>query len=349
MEDRYQEITAKYDLIIYSTYRTRGALLLETDQGLKLVCNYEGSESRLEFEDELKSHIVKQGYFFVDSIFRNSAGKLMTANSCGENFVIKDWYDGEECSLKKDDKIRLAAANLAELHCCMTGFQMSEDKRAFVQTNLKEQFEKRTRELKRVKTYIRERKQKNNFEVAYLSVCEAFYQDAIMAMKLLNDLPFEEMLQEAVKEGCICHGNYTYHNILLLSNSASNDALCQAAQIDDYSRMLVTTNFEKAAAGLQVMDLYQFIRKAMEKNDWNIHVGDHILDEYQQIRPLSKNELRLLYILLLFPEKFWKITNFYYNSKKSWIPQKNVQKLLALSDQIQQKNKFLNRIELMLR
>ena len=346
VEDRNQEIVSKYELVIYNTYRTRGALLLETNQGLKLMCNYEGSDNRIEFEDSLKRFLLTQGYFFVDSFVRNDSGAIITTNSFGEKFVIKDWFDGEECNLKKDDKIRLAAGNLADLHRHLTGVLVDDDCRKYnVQQNLMELFEKRTRELKRVKTYIRERKQKNNFEVTYLGVCEEFYKDALIAIDLLRDLSYEEMLKESVEKGCICHGNYTYHNVLVLNQSLVNEELCHAAELCGCDRFVATTNFEKAVFGLQVTDLYQFIRKAMEKNDWNVSVGNRILEEYQKVKPLSKKEMKLLYILLLYPEKFWKITNFYYNNKKSWIPQKNVLKLVTLQEQMLQKAKFLEKIE----
>lgn len=349
MEDRNQEIVSKYELVIYNTYRTRGALLLETNQGLKLMCNYEGSDNRIEFEDSLKRFLLTQGYFFVDSFIRNESGAIITLNSYGEKFVIKDWFDGEECNLRKDDKIRLAAGNLADLHRHLTGVVVEDEWRKYnVQQNLVELFEKRSRELKRVKTYIRERKQKNNFEVTYLGVCEEFYKDALSAMDLLKELSYDEMLNEAVSNGCVCHGNYTYHNVLVLNQSLVSEELCHAAELNGCDRFVATTNFEKAVFGLQVTDLYQFIRKAMEKNDWNVSVGNHILEEYQKIKPLSKKEMKLLYILLLYPEKFWKITNFYYNNKKSWIPQKNVLKLVTLQEQMSQKAKFLEKIEIVI-
>lgn len=346
VEDRNQEIISKYELVIYNTYRTRGALLLETNQGLKLMCNYEGSDNRLEFEDTLKSFLLTQGYFFVDSFVRNDAGTIITANSSGDNYIIKDWFDGEECNLKKDDKIRLAASNLADLHRCLTGVFVEDEWRKYnTQQNLMDIFEKRTRELKRVKSYIRDRKQKNNFEVTYLSVCEEFYKDALSAMELLKELSFNDMLTQAINEGSVCHGNYTYHNVLVLNQSLANEELCHAAELKGCERFVATTNFEKAMFGLQVTDLYQFIRKTMEKNDWNVSIGNHILEEYQKIKPLSKREMKLLYILLLYPEKFWKITNFYYNNKKSWIPQKNVLKLITLQEQMSLKTRFLEKIE----
>lgn len=339
MEDRSQEIFGKYELTIYNTYRTRGAYVLDTDQGLKLLCGYDGGENRIEFEDSVKCQLIQRGYANVDGFVRNTEGAIISVNSVGDRFYLKDWFDGEECSLKKEDKIMLAASNLAYMHNCMKGIAMTDEQKAcYGQTDLNLVLEKRARELKRVKSYIRERKQKNEFETCYLGVCEEFYEDALKAIDKMKTVPVHTMLSEASEKGILCHGSYTYHNIFILNNA--NGAMCKAAQLFPRNDVAVT-NFEKTECGLQITDLYYFIRKVMEKNEWNLSLGRNVISEYQKQRKLSKEELKILSILLLFPEKFWKITNYYYNSKKSWIPQKNVQKLVTLSNQIQDKKLFL--------
>ncbi len=342
MEDRCQEVLQRYEFRIFNICRTRGAYVLETDQGLKLLCAFEGSDNRLEFEDSIKQQINACGYDNLDLFVRNSQGTVITTNSVGEKFFIKEWFNGEECSLKKEDKVLLAVKNLAKLHSIMDHMQLTpEQKQSYAQDNMMTTLEKRTRELKRVKSYIRERKQKSEFEVYYLSVCENFYKDALRAIEILREIPYQELLTQALDQGMVCHGSYTYHNIFIL-NQPANDILCKAAQISEED-FVATTNFEKAECGLQIMDLYYFIRKAMEKNDWNLELGLKIVDQYKNEHGLSQQELKFLYVLLLYPEKFWKITNYYYNNKKSWIPQKNVQKLQIIGNQVEGKKKFLER------
>ena len=79
----------------------------------------------------------------------------------------------------------------------------------------------------------------------------------------------------------------------------------------------------------------------MEKNGWDTSQGVQILDTYQKIRPLEKREAKLLYVLLLFPEKFWKQINFYYNGRKSWMSVKNYDKLLKIESQEEKRRNFL--------
>lgn len=42
--------------------------------------------------------------------------------------------------------------------------------------------------------------------------------------------------------------------------------------------------------------------------------------------------------------KFWKIVNFYYNARKVWTPDKNIEKLNTLMEQEQQKQNFLDKV-----
>lgn len=343
MEDRTQEIFSQYELKINHTYRIRGALLLDTDKGLKLLCATGSSESRLCFEDELKQRMLQKGYQNTDRFIRNKEGRISSFNTSGECFVIKDWFDGEECNIYKEDRILLAAANLAQIHRAMEGMESSEERKPYqIQTSLPELFSRRNREMKRVMMYIRERKQKSPFEVQYLNMWNRFYEDADRATERLNSFPYQKEMESAIENGNFYHGSYNYHNILLLKNQLIHNTKFYAAEAGESD--IATTNFEKAAIGLQVTDLYQFLRKVMEKNDWNLILAEKILNEYNQIRILSTQEQKLLEILLEYPEKFWKLTNFYYNNKKSWIPQKNIQKLTALEKQQNLKQEFLQKL-----
>lgn len=73
-------------------------------------------------------------------------------------------------------------------------------------------------------------------------------------------------------------------------------------------------------------------------------MGNHILEAYESVRSLNKLELRQLWYRLTYPEKFWKIVNFYYNSGKSWIPMRHMDKLQKLILQEPVKKQFLENL-----
>jgi Ser/Thr protein kinase RdoA (MazF antagonist) len=358
VEDRSQEALKRYRLKIYNIYRARGAFLLETDCGLKLFKCFEGSRNRAMFENKVKEHLSQHGYHNTDLFVKTLEDDIISEDSAGCQYIMKNWFWGEECNLKELSQIEAAASNLARLHLLLKDVDFTKEQLEHnISPDLMETFDKRNRELKRVKAYIREKRQKNEFELLYLNYYDVFYEQGITAAERLTSSSYNALMTEAVRQRSVCHGNYTYHNIIMQKSKA--DAMSKAyvppgwinkqplsvTDLGAGGSMIATTNFEKSYIGLQISDLYQFVRKVMEKNDWDILYGNNIIEAYDRVKPISRNELYILYLLLLYPEKFWKITNFYYNGKKSWVSGRNTQKLNIIGEQNAKKEIFLNKLE----
>lgn len=325
VEDKHGEVFRQYDLKVYNMYRARGAFLLETNQGLKLLKNYVGSINHLEYENKVKQSLFDRGFQTTDIVLVNKNGDFISENSSGEKYIIKNWFAGEECSLHDKESVARTVQTLAQMHTLMREIELAEEEITnYQQTSTIQLFEKHNRELKRVKAYIRERKQRNEFEVQFLNGYDILSEQAKQATELIKQIEYEKMLNQEVEHRVICHGYFTYHNVIMNKEAVA------------------ITNFEKACLGIQIQDLYQFMRKCMEKSNWNESLAHTILESYDKIKPLDYNEMKVLYILLLYPEKFWKVTNYYYNNKKSWISKRNIQKLVDIQEQMTQKENVLN-------
>ena len=82
----------------------------------------------------------------------------------------------------------------------------------------------------------------------------------------------------------------------------------------------------------------------MEKHSWNPALGMRLLEAYDRVFLVGAKEREYLYYLFLYPEKYWKQLNFYYNANKAWIPARNVEKLRSLEEQQEVRNRFLGMI-----
>ncbi len=338
MEDKIKKALKAYQLKVYNIYRARGAYLLETDCGLKHFKCFEGSKGRVQLEHTVKEHLFQLGYYNIDLFVKTSEGDIISLDSAGSQYIMKNWFLGEGCNLNDLSHVKRASTNLGKLHLILTNVELTAEQLEFNNSlNLNEIFKKRSREIRRVRSYIRNKKQKNEFELCFLNYYEDFYQQGLMATDRLGETNYEFLLSEALRERRICHGKYTYHNIIILKNKGQGPPV--------FDRGIGTTNFNKAYVGVQMADLYQFMRKVMEKNNWDINYGMSIIKEYHDVKPISKDELEVLYLLLLFPEKFWKVTNYYFNSNKSWVSRRNIQKLKKVGEQNPKRNKFLSELE----
>ena len=324
MEEKSLEFFEKYEITVTGSARTRGAFCIDTERGPKLLLPYSGSEQRAVFEQSVLTKLSGKG-FLVDGYVANKEGTYVTKDEYEEPFLLKDWYYGEECNVKKPDQAVAAVRHLAALHNALTGVTVSaEELPGTVQKSLPELFEKRNRELRRVRSFIREKKRKAYFETVYINTFPEFYEKAEAALARAKELGCSDVLETAVREGRVCHGTYTHHNLLVLHDGS-----------------VATVNFDKACLGVQIADFYLFFRKLMEKTGWDRRLAESLMEAYTSVRRVDKAEWQVFYLLLSYPEKFWKITNSYHNGKKSWIPQKTTEKLLAVKEQEKEKEALL--------
>ncbi len=356
MEIKYQDVFKQYNFKIYNTYRTRGAHIIETNEGSKLFKRLECSINRVEFEDKVQQLLVKKCHPYIDLYVRNARKEIITTDSAGNKYVIKNWPIGTDCDLRNEKDVLIGVNNLSLLHKLLRGVSFKEEEFSpNIEVNLNNLFDKRIKELKSVRSYIRRKRKKNEFELCFLGSYDHLYNQAVLARRLLKESNYNDLLEEAISNGHICHGNYTYHNLTYLDKKQAQkyyDAIYkQSKQKGENERgthnnkQAVTSNFEKALIGIQINDLYHFIRKTMEKNNWDIELGNKMIEAYNNICPLSKDEAHLLYILLLFPEKFWKVSNYYYNGKKAWVPRRTIEKLVDVCNQTKHKDLFLEQLK----
>ncbi len=327
MDERLDEVLAKYDFKVRQITRVRGALCLDTDKGIRILKSGDASKRRIEFEDKVTRFLLNNGYQNVDYMIPNQEGMLITSNTQGENFIVKQWFVGDECRVKEKDDLLLATSNLAKLHIILKPnetFDAVED--LMEEESLTQTLERHNREMKRVSTYIRGKKQKNDFERCILKSFDEFFGRAEEGLELIKKSELSMQEEMAKKDRFISHGSYTYHNVLIMNDS------------------MATVNFDKAVYGLQLLDFYYFLRKVMEKNIWRVPLGDKLIREYIRYCNLDKEMLNVLGILLYYPEKYWKILNHYYNNKKSWIAYKDMEKLEVICEQEMQKSIFLQQL-----
>ncbi len=324
MDEKQADLLSKYDLEIYRANRMKGAWVLETGQGLKLLGGSPFSEGKLAFEQRVKNHAREHGFPAVDSYVLSREGSYLVQGPYGEGFVMRDWYAGEECDTQNIGHVLATTKALAQLHNSLIGMELTEEEKTFcMQPRVTELLERRNRELRRVRAYIRAKKQKSSFEQKFLSQFSMQYEQAERATGLLDDEEYEGCYRKAVENGTMLHGNFTHHSVILGKDTVA------------------VTGFQKAAMGVQIHDFYLLFRKILEKWDWDVTMGQKMLEAYEDIRPLSGEERRLLLVLLSYPEKFWKVANQYYNNRKSWIPEKNMQKLIQTMEQAGKKEETI--------
>ncbi len=290
-------------------YKGRGILICEAKQGLFALKEYSGSAEKAEFLYWLGAYLQEQG-IRCDNMVKNKEGNLITEGADGTPYTMHRWMKGRECDVKNRMDILMAVSFLAKFHDICTGERLTGEcphlhNMASGSSGLCEEYKKHDRELRKIRKFILKRHDKSDFERLYLSCFPDFGRQSEEVIRYLEDNPEND---GGYTVG-ICHGDFNQHNILFTS---AGPALI---------------HLERSRMGAQISDLGNFMRKILEKYEWEERLGMDMLGEYRRVHELKKTDLQGLYYRLSYPEKFWKIANHYYNSSKVWDSGKNREKL----------------------
>lgn len=324
MYSQPETIVEQYQLNMNQITKGRGAYICDAKEGSFLLLNFRGKEERALFLQSMLGLLKEKG-LEVEQIYSTCQGQVLAVDENEERYLLKDMYVGEECSTQRVEDMRAAVELLANFH--VLGGQILDSQPEVIRqiegaSSMLALSQKHMQELCKVKNYIRKKQHKNEFEAQFFSSYEHFMEQAKESVTLQEEL-------EGRENGlplCLCHGAYQQHNVI---------------HGKDGWQMI---HLEEMSVSYPMQDLANFLRKMMEKNSWQVELGMELIETYSKIRAITKEEYLQIYVLLLFPEKFWKLANRYYNSHKAWVSGRNIEKLNRLLVQEQQRGTFLEKI-----
>lgn len=341
MNDWGKSVLEQYDLEVVSTSRGRGSLLCETNQGFKQLVECNWGTSRLPMEANILQFLKEEGGQLVDAYVTTKEGKLYAENSQQTKYILKDWFHASECNVSSGIELGMAVRTLAKVHALLRQFPAYEkEKQQTVEEKegegwnvllwkgayLPDEYMRRNNELRRVRTYIRNKKKKSDFERnIYAHISDIIVQGED-AKKLLEKANYQSLYEQALEQKYLCHGSCSQHNILIKDGKVA------------------MVNFQKSQILPQVTDLYLFMRKVLEKNHYSAKIGNMMMEDYTRIMPLSENEQGVLKAMFVFPEKYWKQMNYYLNNSKTWISPRSMEKLERATRQLEARAEFVSSV-----
>lgn len=318
-----EQLMEQYPLTVTETAKGRGALICITECGEKILKEYKGSSARAEILYDVAEFLNKAD-IKTDRIVKTTEGECLSGSAEEGFYLLKEWYNGKECDTKNRDDILRAVAQLAQVHKCLKEYdgQIPESLKVSEQILIGE-YERHTRELKKVRNYIRGKKKKNLFETKFMEHYSGYLAQAQEVQEHLAEQAKHRSEREWQQMYGLCHGDYNQHNILFRKDG------------------IWIINFEQLHVDVQVSDLAHFMRKILEKHNWNTGLGMDMIRAYDRKKKLSAMECEQICFRLAYPEKFWKVANHYYNSKKSWVSGRDIEKLDKVTGQEKERQQFL--------
>lgn len=318
MYDYGLSILEQYGLTADTYTRTRGGLLCRTDQGAVIIKEFKGNETKLEQQQELLVKLTEKGHK-VDSFVRNKEESLVTRDKDNISYTMQCCYEGKECDTRSETEILTAVEKLAELHKDMKMDPGEKEKIPDLET----EYEKHNRELRKIRKFIRKKRPACVFEKKYLESAEDFLRNGEEALEMLKSSNYQELRQEAEETGTVCHGEYNHHNVI------------------SFRQGIAVTNFNRWSCDIQMKDFYGFMRKILEKHNWDTELAGRMLRTYHRKKGISREEWQYLKIRFIYPDKYWKLADYYYTHNKAWISARNTEKLRKLMEQKSRWERFI--------
>lgn len=304
------QVLNKYNILNFKAQRARSAYKIITDKDIYCLKRMKHGGRK-----------PRNGYALVTELkkkeFKNTASYIKTKDNnyyVKENgfiFYLTEWINGEECSLDSISETVNCVKLLAKFHIASSSIDMSN---IIVENNLKNWpkiFISNLHGLENFKKAISRKKLVTEFDSLYMEYIDSLYHRGMVAINILNKSNYYKLSKKAATEKTICHDSFYYQNII--------------KKHDDYYLI----DLDSIIIDLQINDLGKFIRRLMYKKSykWDFDKAKYIIEAYNDIKPLTKDELEVMLALIVFPHKFWKLGKKRYIKHKHWPESKYMSKL----------------------
>ena len=325
MNNLNQEIESAYNFTIKNITTCKDGFVLDTSEGSMLLKPTRMLIGKIMFIHEAKEYLYNNGFTNLDRyLCAITSTPYHTCN--GLTYTLSIIPNGRECSFDNRDDLIKAARLLASFHSKSKGFIPSDMNISMDELGkLPAYLLKRLEEIKKLKKIAC--KGRTKFDCLFLNNVDNYIaagEGVLEALRLSN---YNEMVNDCRSVKSLCHHDFTYQNLIVSDEVMS------------------LMNFEYCCYELKVYDLANFIRRKMRKCFWDIREAKIILDEYRTIESLSSDDMLILKLMLIFPQKFWRVANKYYNSNRSWSEKSYIQRLYEVIDEAPYHNNFIKQFD----
>ena len=314
MQEARNLIENSYGIRIMGIKPYRAGYILDTNAGKKYIKACQYTKERILFIHQAKTHLVMNDFRNIDP-YCLTLNKQPFIEIDDVPYTMVDLIEGRECEFDDDRDVIRATEALALMHKAAHGFFPKGPYMPSGLGKLPASFKKRLEEIRKLRR--KAEKERNTFDYLFMEHFDHFYRSGLKSLEILFASKYSKIVEQTLRTGMICHHDYSYQNILIKGDITS------------------IINFDYCSVELKIYDIVNILRRRMRKCSWDIEKARLILDVYRKIEPLDQDEMKVMKSMLQFPQKFWRVINRYYNSRRCWA-QKNF--TIMLEEVIQEKD-----------
>ena len=300
----------KYNLRIISAEKIRSAYKIITNNGKFYLKRMKHGRNKVKNGCILSEELQLNKFSNTAKYFRTNEGAYFVRYN-KSIFYLTEWIEGIECDLSNIDEAANCAKLLAQFHNMSNKI---DHRKLHIQKNLKNWpriFSSNLNNLEKFKRIIIGKRIKNDFDVLFLENIDSFYNRGLSAINILSKSQYYNLSKIANDEKLICHNSFYYQNIIKKEGE------------------YFIIDFDSIIIDLQISDLGKLIRRLMFKKSygWDFYFAKTLIEAYNSVNILCKEDLEIMVALIIFPQKFWKLGQRRFIDQKKWSESKYLHKL----------------------
>lgn len=298
--DLSEEFFSELGIEINEIVPLRKVYVILTPQGKKILKIVNSTKERLEFIDMTLEYISKK-YSNVLSYCKNKKNKIYEIWK-GETYVILDMIEGREATYSNPIEVSLCTEAIANMHVASKGILDNLDKNMLCENtgvNLIQYMSESYKTLEEIKCNVNKYKYKNEFDNMFMENIDYNLKEIEKSIELLAVSDYSTILEDKSKI-VLCHNDLAHHNFI----------------IDGEDVKII--DFDYCKLDTRIVDVANYTLKVIKNFAYDNEKVKLILDSYNKINKLDKQEIKLLYVMLSFPKDFVNIVKDYYYKQKNW-------------------------------
>lgn len=319
------KILSKYDFDFFCVEGVRSAFKIITDKGVFCMKKLGRGYTRALKSFFIIEHLNNKGFHNTLSFYPAKDGTIFIRNK-KSTYYMTHWIEGRESSFNNLEDVLKSAEFMAEFHIAAKGIASAEHFK--IRSNYAKtpkDLQLKIKDMEKIKKLLDIKLEKDSFDEVYGENLESVIAEAKKIVDCLKATDMEEYLRTMEEEKYICHDSFYYQNILVGNNDE-----------------LYIIDLESCLFDIPMIDLGSYIRRMLTKSKyaWDFDLCRKIIESYEKKRKLSQLELQLLYFIIIFPHKFWRLGKKRYIKVKNWSNERYKRKLRKLLELNKYKNEF---------
>lgn len=299
----------------------RKVFILKTDKGNKILKRVDYEEEKLKFINYCLSKVNKMSSNII--CFNNFKDGKPYIRWKGQYYVLMDLIEGREANFANPIEFKACSRLIAKLHLLSTE-NKDKDFEGRLDRSLVLKFKDKLHNIQDEKNLVSKFKYKNEFDTLFLDHVDEYIEEINSAVKLLWNSKYN-LYRREYKNVAVCHNDLAEHNFLNSNNE------------------MYLIDFDYCSIDLRVMDLADIILKGIKNAAFDFDKAIEGIEAYNEIYPLEDEELKFLYILILFPRDFCNIADSYYYKQKNWEEEVFLNRLKMKLNNEEFRREFLNK------